>query len=262
MTSEDPQRLLGPHRTRRNIIALGATLGAAMLGGCKNDPGSLGLFHDDDRRRHHLNCFLRGTKIKTIGGERPIERLEIGDLLPTVFNGLRPIKEIRNYKIKRAPTEPWPQDALPIKIAASAISPGIPHSDLYLTPGHALLLDDILIPAGSLRNGVTIDLYDSEEYSEIEYFHIKLEAHDVVYAEGAKCESIFDGRRNLIDLDNASDFVSAELLDGKTCVPVYAYNGARSEIKSRLRSAISPWLDFRTKIDIVRDSIEDRCELI
>ena len=34
------------------------------------------------------NCFLKGTKIQTVEGERKVEDLAIGDLLPTMFGGL------------------------------------------------------------------------------------------------------------------------------------------------------------------------------
>jgi hypothetical protein len=34
--------------------------------------------------------------------------------------------------------------------------------------------------------------------------------------------------------------------------------GRRVEIKSRFRSAISPWIDRREKLDIIRDELEER----
>ena len=37
------------------------------------------------------NCFLKGTRIRTIAGEHAVEDLAIGDLLPTHSNGIRPI---------------------------------------------------------------------------------------------------------------------------------------------------------------------------
>ena len=37
-----------------------------------------------------------------------------------------------------------------------------------------------------LINGTTVTRYEAREYDELEYFHIKLESHDVVYAEGAR----------------------------------------------------------------------------
>jgi hypothetical protein len=37
-----------------------------------------------------------------------------------------------------------------------------------------------------------------------------------------------------------------------------AANGGRSEIRSRFRSSISPWIDRRQKVDIIRDELEER----
>jgi hypothetical protein len=40
------------------------------------------------------------------------------------------------------------------------------------------------VTAGSLING-TIAFCDARELDELEFFHIKLERHNVIYAEGA-----------------------------------------------------------------------------
>jgi len=59
--------------------------------------------HDHDRDDDHdwgghghggydPNCFLKGTKIRTIFGERAVEDLALGDLLPTHSNAIRPIQ--------------------------------------------------------------------------------------------------------------------------------------------------------------------------
>jgi len=37
-----------------------------------------------------------------------------------------------------------------------------------------------------------------------------------------------------------------------------SFKGGRNEIKSRFRSAISPWIDRRQKLDIIRDELEER----
>ena len=56
--------------------------------------------------------------------------------------------------------------------------------------GHSLLIDGVLAPAESLINGTTITRYEAREHDELEFFHIKLESHDVVYAEGAPAETL------------------------------------------------------------------------
>ena len=45
----------------------------------------------------------------------------------------------------------------------------------------------------------------------------------------------------------------------RPCLPVLSYGGSgRRQIQSRLRSAMSPWLDRRHEIDIIRDRLEER----
>ena len=42
------------------------------------------------------------------------------------------------------------------------------------------------------------------------------------------------------------------------CAPLLSCTGARREIKSRFRSAISPWIDCRQKLDIIQEKMEER----
>jgi hypothetical protein len=41
------------------------------------------------------------------------------------------------------------------------------------------------------------------------------------------------------------------------CASFASYGGKRGELKSRVRSAISPWLDRRQPIDVIRDRLEE-----
>lgn len=150
------------------------------------------------------------------------------------------------------------KDARPVRIARSALAPNVPNADLYVTPAHKLLIDSALLPAGDLINGTTITHYAADEYAQLEFFHIKLETHDVIYAEGAACET-------LLSVDEAaSNFAEylrrygAPETEELSCAPVHSYNGGRNKMKSRIRSAVSPWLDRRQKLDVVRDRLEER----
>jgi hypothetical protein len=101
----------------------------------------------------HCDCLLRGTNVRTTTGQRKIEDLAIGDLLPTVFDGVRPIQRIGRYPIKKSdPSRPWVKAALSVRVARSAFAPDIPHADLFVTGAHALLIDGVLIPAANLVN--------------------------------------------------------------------------------------------------------------
>ena len=97
-----------------------------------------------------------------------------------MFGGLRAVQWIGRYPIRRSdPTKPWVKDALPVRIARSALAPNVPRADLYVTGFHSLLIDGVLVPAEALINGTTITRYEAREYGELEFFHIKLESHDV-----------------------------------------------------------------------------------
>ena len=46
---------------------------------------------DGDNDSDDRQCFLKGTRVRTTTGERAVEALAVGDLLPTRFNGIQPI---------------------------------------------------------------------------------------------------------------------------------------------------------------------------
>ncbi|MCX7900532.1 MAG: Hint domain-containing protein, partial [Methylocystis sp.] len=149
------------------------------------------------------------------------------------------------------------EDALPVRIARSAIAPNVPKRDLFVTSGHGLYIDGALVPAGDLVNGVTIRRDAADDVNELEYFHVKLDSHDLVFAEGLACETL------LIESEKAAanvelGGVSVEPVLETACAPLLFYSGRRGRIMSRLRSAISPWFDFRKELDRIRDRLEDR----
>jgi len=123
-------------------------------------------------------CFLRGTSIRTVSGYRPVERLSVGDILPTVFAGPAPIREIRHFRYERqGRNEAWPVGLRPIRIRPSAIEDNIPHADLYVSDAHSLYIDGALVPAWNLVNGRSITRDDAEHLDVIEYFHIIFDRH-------------------------------------------------------------------------------------
>ena len=59
-----------------------------------------------------------------------------------------------------------------------------------LSPHHSLFIDGLLISVQWLVNGKTITLSDMNDRSAFEYFHIEMETHEVVFAEGAPAETL------------------------------------------------------------------------
>ena len=134
-------------------------------------------------------CYCRGTLILTDKGEVAVERLKIGDRLFTKSGALRPIKWIgtRSYSGRYAAGN---RDVLPVLITAGALEDNVPRRDVWVSPLHAMYLDDVLIPAFALINGTSIVQADAVD--QVEYFHVELDTHDVIVAEGTLAESFLD----------------------------------------------------------------------
>jgi len=256
----------GIRRSRRNLIKVGAIAAAAVVASLTTPrPASAGNGNGQGGNgqggngQGHGQCFLKGTNIRTAEGDRKVEDLSPGDLLPTVFEGICPIQWIGRYSLKKTnPTKAWAKKVLPVRVARSALGLDVPNADLYVTKEHALLIDDVLVTAGSLINGTTITVYDPHELDELEFFHIKLERHNAIYAEGAPCETMINVEESAVNFAEYLRKYGHPITQEAPCAPLLSCNSGRSEIRSRLRSAISPWIDRRQKLDIIRDELEER----
>jgi Hint domain len=146
------------HLTKMASIGLAALIARiAMPRPAKAQDNDNDFKGDGDNDADDGRCFLKGTKVRTITGERAVEDLAIGDLLPTHFNGIQPIQWIGRFQYRRSDaSRPWVRDALPVRIVRSALAADVPHSDLYVSQQHAIFTDGVLVRAGSLVNGATI----------------------------------------------------------------------------------------------------------
>jgi len=135
-------------------------------------------------------CYLRGTRIATPAGEIPVEALKIGDAVITRFGGYQRIKWIGRQSFGRRFVEKNNFEQIPVRIAAGALGAGVPRRDLFVSPGHSMLIEGVLVLAAALVNGVTITQGWAPEV--IHYYQIEFETHDCVLAEGAWSESYAD----------------------------------------------------------------------
>lgn len=150
-------------------------------------------------------CFAAGTRIMTARGEVPVEALRAGDQVVTLgLRGpwLRPVAWIGHRRVD-CRRHPRPEAVLPIRFRAGSLGAGVPHRDLVVSPDHALFLDGVLVPAAALVDGVSV-LRDVAT-RQVRYFHVELDAHDVLLAEGAPAES-------WLDCGNRTDFENGGLL--------------------------------------------------
>jgi Hint domain len=253
-----PQASVAVRRTRRNVIAMGKLVGAGILGVALTSRGA------DAATSGGRPCFLRGTRIRTVDGDRKIEDIRIGDLVVTKSGAAKPVLWVARRRYRRSEGARWVEAIRPVRIARDALGPNTPSADLFITDTHAIHFDGDLIQALDLVNGTTIARYPSDELDEIEYFHLRLDAHDVIYAEDAECESLGDG-----DYDRFDNFVEYERLYGaKGASPAGRYApmlggfGPRARVLSHLRSAASPLVDMRNKLERVRDALQERADVL
>ena len=134
-----------------------------------------------------LVCFVTGARIRTVRGEVPVEQLTVGDLAVTASGEARPIVWIGQRTVRGPVPAQWP-----VRVQAGAFGPGAPNRDLMLSPGHAVCVNavgEVFIPIDHLINGATIA---QVEVPLVTYWHVELESHDVLVANGLGCESYMD----------------------------------------------------------------------
>ena len=206
-------------------------------------------------------CLLRGTKISTPSGDRPVQELQIGDEVQTLA-GRKTIKWIGYNKFTKEEGRAWHDNVMPVRVARFAIGDHAPHRDLYLSPLHCIFFNESLIPVMYLINEASIAQGMPSDMSAIEYYHIELDTHEVIYAEGALVES-YDGWNR----ENFSNFVQYERLYGverqsemTPPAPILRYRGRRQELKGLVRSLISNVVDVRDPIQIAYDQLAQRAE--
>jgi predicted Zn-dependent protease len=133
-------------------------------------------------------CFASGTKLLAASGPRPVEELCVGEAMVTASGRLARVGWIGHRRLATA-THPRPFDVMPVRVRAGALGENLPLRDLVLSPDHAVFVDGRLVPIRHLVNGVSII---QENRPEVTYWHVELDRHDLVLAEGMACESYLD----------------------------------------------------------------------
>lgn len=184
-------------------------------------------------------CYAAGTRILTDRGEVPVETLRAGDIVVTLGRGgswLRPVRWIgrRRVDLRR---HPRPDAVRPIRLRAGALGAGVPWRDLVVSPDHALYLDGVLVPAAALVDGAAIR-QEMPATGRVEYFHIELDQHDIIVADGAPAESWLDcGNRNQFENSGLVVALHADFAAAATPTPCAPRVTAGPQIE-RIRLAL------------------------
>ena len=134
-------------------------------------------------------CFTAGTKIATPTGALAVDVIKIGDLVCTFESQPRPVKWVGIQTVSRSPADP--SRVNPIRIMSSALGDNLPVRDLRVSPDHALLVGGTLVHASALVNGTTI-VQETGTPTNLVYYHVELEDHSLILAEGVPAETFIN----------------------------------------------------------------------
>jgi hypothetical protein len=181
-------------------------------------------------------CFVAGTRILTARGEIAVEQLVAGDIAITHAGEEREIVWIGRREIDIA-RHPRPETVLPVIIEAGALADNSPANRLTVSPDHALFIDNVLVQAKDIINGVSIRQVTG--MARVRYFHVELDQHDILFAEGAPAESYLDtGHRGVFDNADAPLILHPDLMqirrEEEGCAPLCMGGETLFRIRERL----------------------------
>ena len=143
-------------------------------------------------------CFLQGTNIRTRHGERAVETLRVGDPVWTLDDGCQPLRWCGRFEVgaDRLRTDP---SVHPVRVRAGALGPAVPRRDLFVSQQHRLLVrsriagrmfdtPEVLVAAKKLIGAPGIEIVPRR--GPMTYFHLVLDRHAIVEADGAQTETM------------------------------------------------------------------------
>ncbi|NKX43993.1 Hint domain-containing protein [Roseicyclus persicicus] len=148
-------------------------------------------------------CFVRGTLILTENGYVPVEDLREGDILITLDHGPQPIRWIASSQ-----TMAFGSHA-PVRIRRGKFGNA---RDLWVSQQHRMLvadwrsdfffgLNEVLCSAKHLVDDKDVEIVTG---GVVEYFHVMLDRHEIIFAEGTATESFFPGDVGLAVLSTSA----------------------------------------------------------
>ncbi len=156
-------------------------------------------------------CFTPGTRIRLEDGEKPVEQLAEGDRIQTRDNGAQKVLWIGVRHISGARLYAMPE-LRPVRIRADALGMERPDQDLIVSPQHRMLIkgarardlfneDEVLIAAEDLVDDRKVVLDHS--LRQVTYYHMLLENHELVWANGVETESFHPANTALDSVESS-----------------------------------------------------------
>jgi len=170
-----------------------------------------------------------------------------------------PIKWIGRNTFRRS-GDSWHKSVMPIRVSRFAIDDHTPHTDLYLSPGHALFIDGFLMEVRDLANGTSIAPAVPPDMETIEYFQIVLNTQEVIWAEGAAVETFGGGNLDLFT--NFVEYMRLYPNDPCSAIPLVAPNlsTGQAHLHALLGLGASYFIDVRDPLQEAYEQFAARAE--
>jgi collagen type I/II/III/V/XI/XXIV/XXVII alpha len=192
------------------------------------------VFYDAATGAVTAPCFAAGTRIATTRGDVAVEHLRIGDTVCLAEGGTAPVIWLGHRRLD-CRRHARPQDVHPVRVAAHAFGLGRPARDLRLSPDHAVFVDGVLIPVRYLLNGATVT---QEDAARVTYWHVELDRHAVLLAEGLPAETYLDTGNRTAFAGGAVVMAHPDFARGvwarAGCAPLVLSGAARDAVHRRL----------------------------
>ncbi len=126
---------------------------------------------------------------------------------------------------------------LPIRIRAGAIDDNVPCRDLLISPDHALLIDDVLVHAGALVDGLAV-VRERDLPATFTYYHVELSDHSLILAENTPAETFIDNA-DRANFDNWREY-QALYPDGSAAVEMpFPRAKSHRQVPRRIRERLA-----------------------
>jgi hypothetical protein len=173
----------------------------------------------------YVYCFAAGTMIACPEGERAVEAIQTGDMVLNAAGVACPVRFVGRRDMSFAQSS----EHAPVRLPAGCLADGVPSRDLRVSPDHAIAIDGVLVTARALI-GETIK---QENVDSVVYYHIQLDGHDIVIANGTPCETLLDAD-DPIGFDNAAEAPITDVFLAP-CLPRVSQGEAVEAIRARIR---------------------------
>jgi Ca2+-binding RTX toxin-like protein len=204
-----------------------------------------GIAPSQVNRASHLKamgipCFTGGTLITTPKGEVPVESLQVGDLVSTLDNGPQPIRWIGKRHLVKADLQAAPHNK-PVLIPSGVLGN---HSPLLVSPLHCMLLgtEHGLKTSAFVRAKHLVEVFGPIRIAngrrKVDYFHLLMDTHQILFSNGAASESFYPGFEALRMLSNVDQIALRSYRPQLGQIPVHRAYGAHARPVMRRKDVL------------------------